>query len=403
MSENKERKKIREIIKVNKKTGIVVSVLACLLLVGVSITVYSKYYKTGYNPGMAIASGFYFNSNYMASVEELDVTTEEDLYEIPNNILESIIVSANPTRWTGEAAYPFYVEVRNYDNQLLYNDRDLDVVYDVCFMMLDEPVGADYYVKRHENIDNEGLIQLRWNEDDKKGKVVSFSGTLPGGQLNRDIYDVEVHMTSAETYEPARVLMVAYPVGPDFLQGTKSIAGILTTNYQEKEFDIEKANFKICETEDFMNAGETANPEFGSLAWRDVVLKESGFVYQVYTSGTFSGTGSATRKRIKVMWRQDMFKINNFDTYYQEVKGNNQKFYTEEIEDKSGDKHKWQVMEIDVLPYSSLKFVFFRTEDFEDKIMDPGMNKDIFAESVRVIYEKESTGSGPNEPDTGNP
>lgn len=399
MSENKERKKIRELIKVNKKTGIAVTVLACLLLVGVSITVYSKYYKTGYNPGMAIASGFYFNSNYMASVDELDVTTEEDLYKIPNNVLESIIVSANPTRWTGEAAYPFYVEVRNYDNQLLYNDRDLDVEYVVCFMLLDEPVGADYYVKRHETSE-EGLIQLQWKEDNKnkKGEIVSFSGTLPGGQLNRDIYDVEVHLTSAEDYVPARVLMVAYPVGPDFLQGTKSIAGILTTNYQEKEFDIEKANFKICETEDFMNAGETANPEFGSLAWRDVVLKESGFVYQVYTSGTFSGSGSATRKRIKVMWRADMFKINNFDTYYQEVKNDSKKYHTEEIEDESGNKHKWQVMEIDVLPYSSLKFVFFRTEDFKDKIMDSGMNKDIFAESVKVIYEKESTDPGAGNP-----
>ena len=53
--------------KMNKKSRIMAAVLAVLVLAGLTGTVYSKYYKTGYNKGMAIASGFYFSSDYMAS------------------------------------------------------------------------------------------------------------------------------------------------------------------------------------------------------------------------------------------------------------------------------------------------------------------------------------------------
>lgn len=359
-SENKEKSKVG---KLNKKARIAVAVLACLVLVGVSYTVYSKYYKTGYNRGMSIASGFYFNSNYMAAVDELRGKTEDDLPNISNDVLESVIISANKTSWTDSPTYLFQVEVRNYDNHLLYNDKELDVEYEVHFMLLNEPLGAAYSVSFGGLGQDEK--ELTW--ENGRGEVVTYQGELPGGSCQEDVYYLQIQMKDAYIYEPADVLMVAYPVGPDYLRSTKTIAGILRANHEEKEFRIEPES-------GFVVRHEETYPD----DWKGTVLKESGYEYLVYTSGNYTGEGSAVRKTIKVMWRKDMYKINEFDEYYQEVKGDRKRCYEE-----TEGEHTWCVMEIDVLPYASLKFVFYRNDDFENIIKEMKYSSE-FEKSVQV-------------------
>lgn len=405
-NENKERKKIRDFIKVNepvkkilnfikvnKPVGIVVTVLACLAVVGVSFTVYSKYYKTGFNKGMATASGFYFNSNYMASVEELRNMTPEKMHDIikEEDILNSIIVSMNRNVWDGINPHSFDVEIRNYDNQLLYNDKDLNVTYEVNFMLLGEPVNAAY------SVEFDGDTQdLEW--EDGKSTIATYSGTLDGGTLNYDNYKLMI--TPTGDYQPTDVLMVAYPIDPVFLRGTKAIAGIVRANYQEKKFSIEGSRFLVTDKEEYQTPSE-------SKAWKNEILSESAYVYQLYTSGNFSGTGAATKKTITVKWREDMYIINDFDTYYQEAKeAGRVKYGVEE------NGHKWTVMEIDILPYASLKFTFFRADEFEkvinglDETLDTetgiAKGKAEFESSVQIWYEAdEEDENNTQNPDTG--
>ena len=72
-----------------------------------------------------------------------------------------------------------------------------------------------------------------------------------------------------------------------------------------------------------------------------------------------------------------VFKINANDKYYLSVAGTPDYYQVTE----SGILY--QVMEIEVLPYASLEFVFFRNEGFDDKIK--GMtNCTEFEESVQV-------------------
>ena len=406
-SENKEKKKIRNFIKVNKPVGIAVTVLACLIVVGVSFTVYSKYYKTNYNKGMATASGFYFNSNYMASVAELrgmTPMTEEEMRDIDQDILNSVIISTNNGSWT-EGVCTFNVQIRNYDNQLLYNDKDLNVKYQVNFMLLGAPEGARYSVARDDQ-----RISLEWN--DGQPNVVSFDGELAGGKLSIDSYQLEITPTSGSSsddeYKSTDVLMVAYPTGPDFLEDTKVIAGILRANYEEGEFGLNGSKFLVCDKRDYQNASDDEK--------KAVILGESAYVFQLYTSGTFSGSGTATRKTIKVMWRKDMYKINDFDPYYQPIKEelkkdgvtSNDKYYefNGDVEDKNGNVIKdknganptWQVMEIDILPYSSLKFTFFRADTFEDVVNDPTFTVPHFESSVIVELADEDAGDSSGTP-----
>lgn len=353
-AKNKRNKKTQ----VNKKFRIGAIALSCLILAGVSLTVYSKYYKTGYNKGMAIASGFYFSSNYMAAVDEIKGL---DMEQIAADYADLIIVSSNSNAWKGTDAFSFNIEIWNYDNQLLYNDKDLNVEYKVCFMLLEEPKGATYTVTDGSN----NSYPLEWNNG--KGSVMELSGKLAGGQPRTDTYTLTVGMTSASDYAPASVLMVAYPTGPDYLVNTKYIAGIVKANYEDREFKIESGTgFTVSKTQDYKDD------------WKGAVEKESGFVYQLITSGNYTGSeATATRKKIRLMWDSDMFKINENDDYYQSVKNNVDQYY-----DDPKDGINWKVMEIEVLPYSSLKFVFFRNDNFDSKLAS--MTQNGFEESVKA-------------------
>lgn len=354
--ENKKRITLKKINR-TAKIRIAIAAAACLLVAGVSFTVYSKYYKTGYNPGMAIASGFYFSSNHMSSVTEI---MDKSMDEIARDYRDNILVSTNRGSWKGTEAFNFDIEVRNYDNQLLYNDKDLNVDYEVSFMLIDYPVGAIYSVSRN------GVSQtLEW--ENGKGVAITYKGRLEGGKPNYDSYTVGVAMrnpNSPEIYEPASVLVVARPTGPSFLTRTKWIAGILKVNYEEKEFRIEDSGFAISKNQ----AWETA--------WKNEVEKEAGYIYQVYTTGNNTGTG--TRKRIYVRWKKDLFTINAFDTYYKQVEGDSSRYY---------EKGEWQVMEIDVLPYASLKFVFYRNSTGFTNAFKKITNKEEFEETVQVTAD----------------
>lgn len=270
-----------------------------------------------------------------------------------------IIVSSNSNAWKGTNQFSFNVEIWNYDNQLLYNDKDLNVEYKVCFMLLEEPKGATYTVE-------DGAASYPLNG---KGSVVELSGKLAGGQPRTDTYKLTVGMTDANAYVPTSVLMVAYPTGPDYLVNTRYIAGIVKANYEDREFKIESGTgFTVSKTQEYRDD------------WRAAVEAESGFVYQLITSGNYTGSeATATRKKIRLRWDSDMFKINENDDYYQSVKDNAVQYYKET--DSNGID--WQVMEIEVLPYSSLKFVFFRNDGFDGKLGSMTDSSE-FEESVKA-------------------
>ena len=363
----REIQKRRKGRKVNKTVRYrILAAAAVVLLAGISFTVFAKYYKTGYNHGMAIASGFYFSSNYMTSVDEIRGKSME---EIGKNYRDSIMISGNPTSWKGTDAYNFYVEVRNYDNQLLYNDMDLNVEYTVSFMLLDEPRGASYTVS-----DGTDTKALGWSGG--RGSVVTFQGTLSGGMLSADTYTLSVAMQDETRYAPADVLMVAYPTGPSYLTGTKSIAGVIGADYEGKEFRIEPGTgFVIARTASY------------EKDWQAEIKAESGYAYQLITSGNYTG-GTAARRKIRLKWRDDLYKINAFGTYYLEIQEKIQKDPSQKdillgTETDAAGK-TWKVMEVEVLPYASLKFVFFRKDENFEEIIEKMKDTTEFETSVQV-------------------
>ena len=90
--------------------------VGCLVLAGASLTVYSKYYKTRYEKGMAIASGFYFSSNYMYEDEGLnDIEDIEELTKrnggklVHEDLLNRLMVAVSNKPWAAGNNYTFEI------------------------------------------------------------------------------------------------------------------------------------------------------------------------------------------------------------------------------------------------------------------------------------------------------
>lgn len=325
--------------------------LVCLLAGMLSFTVYSKYYKTGYNKGMAIASGFYFSSDYMKDTGMQDIDSMDELLE-NDEVIALLPITANDKTWSS-TTFQFPIDVCNYTNQLLYNDKDLNVSYTVEFALLDAPQGAIYSVRKG----TEGEYQALNKSGNSIQKAI-FTGNLQGGKLSWDTYDLKITLSGGVDYVPSRILMMAYPTAPEYLVNTKKIAGIVTADYNQRAMEITEQGFVIEE-----------NTSFNDTTWRDMVKKESALVYQIKTTGNYSENGTNNlRQRIEIQWDPALYELNMNDRYRNES--------TTVIDESAG------TMTIETMPYASIKFVFFKKENFDTNINS--MTLDEFKASVQA-------------------
>lgn len=351
----KSNKKKKRYKKLNKRFQIAAIALACIILAGVSFTVYSKYYKTDNNKGIAIASGFYFSSNYMTELNSEDEAVAETIRNIKNidelvkqpEIIKLLSVKASDKVWTS-GTYSFGININNYTNQLLYNDIELDMSYNIEFLLLDEPLGAGYYVRKGDTGD--------FKEINKVNKA-EFTGDLKGGQISSDRYQLEVRVSDWNMYNTARILVLAYPTSPSYLTKTGKLAGIITANYREGNVTITNQGFTI---EDSLSESD----------WQGKVKEVSALEYQVRTTGGYiNGNQASQTQMIKITWNPEMYVLNQYDKY------------REPEQESIIDEEKGEMI-IKTNPYSMIKFVFFKKEEFNDAV--GSMTKEEFLKSVHA-------------------
>lgn len=351
MANGKNRKK-----KMNKRFRIAIAVVACLIVAGVSITVYSKYYKTGYSKGISIASGFYFSSSYMTELSSEDEEMEAKIEKIntitdllkEDKIVDSLPIKANTVAWANNLQYQFKVDVNNFANQLLYNDENLNVKYKIEFVLLDDPEEASYAVRRESAGE---AIPIT------KTSVAEFEGELKGGKVCTDTYYLDVRLISTlQDYHASRILVMAYPTGPSYLQGTKKLAGIIIANYEEKEMEITSQGFTI---EDDLTEED----------WAEQVKDVSALKYQVKTTGNYIGDVQGGQEQMmKITWNSNMYELYAYDKYKMDLEAK----YTdpsELAEHYHIDEAKGTgTMIIETQSYQSIEFVFFKKESFDTVI-----------------------------------
>lgn len=360
----------------------VVSV-ACVILFGVSINVYSKYYKTGHNKGVSVASGFYFASNFMAELEGADQKNVAHVTDL-TKIIDRLHVRASDSRWNSPSesggklmtSSTVSVKINNFSNQLLYNDKELNVEYAVEFILLEEPEAKNvtYQIKKAVG---EGAADT-YQPLGAATPVTYTGGRLEGGKLSTETYDIMVTISDLSDYTPARILALAYPTKPSYVEENRKIAGIIMADYTESELTITDQGFTI----------EKELEKAPGDSWKTMLLAESGLVYQIRTTGSYTGDGeTGVKKKLKLTWKPDMYLLDNENTYKKELKN---KYSGDELAEYLNEKEGW--MKVDILPYSSITFRFYEVpgdgsaEGFEKKV-NAMQNLNEFKASVKAEIE----------------
>lgn len=336
----------------------VLTAAAACLFGGIS---YAKYYASKYRQGISVASGLYFNSNRLYK-------DGGDTTDIAGIDTEGMMVNVNDEKWAG-GNLNFNIEIRNYDNNLLYNDENLNVEYEVCFMLEDEPAGAAYSVK-----DIDGTVR----QLNRKGQIVKFnSGYLTGGSLSRDEYQLTINLLDKDTYNGARVLVVAYPTAPDYLYAPEDqqhrLVGLFQGVYSETAMKVDSSDFLV-----------QSDIDYSDSTWHDKVEDLSGLIFNVKTIGdVVTDENNAVKQEAIVKWNSDYLSISQYDEYFRSAKAG-------DIETKFENGHNWTYMKIQVLPYTSVNLTFYKTQDF---LTDFGsMTKEDF-EGLAEAYTEERSGN----------
>ena len=388
-TENTQTSKFRKRIRSRKKKRrILLLALAVCILAGVGGgVVWAKYYSVNSREGISVASGLYFGSNRLTTVRG-QVT---DMEKIKTEDTASLPVNVNTSKWSGGGTTTFDIEIRNYENHLLYNDASLNMGYEVQFMMLGDTTscGANYYVQKKGD-----PRKIYLHQEVKDGKIIGtdnfakYTGRLPGGTLSADTYILGIEMVNDKKYEknPAKVMAVAYPVAPDYVRNDSDqqnrLLGVFQGVYTSTvELSIDHAAFDVQD-----------EPDYNDSSWKKKVKDLSGLLYNVKTKGDIVAGNEESitvKPQVIIRWKSDYLKISEYDQYYLEAKkqekassGETQKWYYDETKDGT----KWTCMRVAVMPYTSIDVTFYKTGTFmnNDKMTKNEFESLVQAETVKV-------------------
>lgn len=335
----------------NKMTLIIGILVGVAVFLSISGAALAKYYAKRDNKGVSVASGLYFNSNCISNVSgDIDISLDQiDLQTVPGYV--------NP-----EGGNIFYLEIRNYDNYLLYNELYLDLQYTIEFLKINGKTAVVEY------IDNQGVEQ---NKELADGEIFTLTGReIEGGSAKYHSYVVKT--TNAEDDTNAKVLVRAYPTAPDYVAVAAKnmrLLGVLTAQPKDVKVGIDKDNFLIADTAEYIND------------WKKVVENMSGLEYTIQTNGDDVSTGDV-KGELEVTWNSKMLDINQFDPYY--IQAMNELKETPEEYEKFMEQ-EIKTITIKVLPYSNVKITFYKTDDFVAHFNDDtvtGMTKEEFENYV---------------------
>ncbi len=332
------RRKRRSVKKTVKLLWILLPL--CLLLTG-GYYVYAKYLAQSVQRGITIASSIYFTSNY-AAPSQTDGTDMSDA-------LVSVVSSTDPDGMS----YDFAVEIRNYENILLFNNSNAQIPYKVEFWLAEDAAAGDNYqvsaTVRTQKPDGTFAETTETRSLTKDNKAV-FSNILIGGEARSDDYNIVVKALSGKAAPIyVRVKTADGALLTELLKGKI----MLQTRSDDGEF-LKSFGFNVN--------GDTEDAQFQYLQ------KQSEFNYKIITGGVSQESGGNT-EMVTLYWDPGVYDIDRFSSAWlaweksgksspQTISKSVLTGYTDRDWDKWGDTIYAIIVPVNA--YASISVGFFR-------------------------------------------
>lgn len=350
-----DRKKRWEKLKDRKMTRIAMILLSlCLLLAG-GRYVYAKYLSQSARRGVALASSIYFTSNHAAS-SQTDAGGS-DLYDMTDAFV-SVAESVD------DRNYNFQVEIRNYENILLFNSSNAEIPYRVELWLAGDPKEGDQYTvtytEKHRN-GGELVTEEQQTKNLSKTEKVSIDNILPGGQALSDDYTIKVTLSDEN---PVPIYVVA-----------KTKEGALLSETLKGKIMLQKS----ADTGDFLKTFGFTIPSGSEEDAFLTLQKQSEFSYKITTGGINGETGDDTDV-VTMYWDPEVYDIDRFSNAYLawEKKGNtapaviSKSSLQQSFGTNDGFWEGWSDtvhgITIQINAYASVNTGFFRGEKYNEKV-----------------------------------
>ena len=324
-TQKRRRRRTKKRIKISKIGWVLLGVVSIAIVGSLGYATYAKYFSESAKSGIAIATGIYFTANYA-------VQTDSNVY------FESVVNSG----YTG-GTYNFDFEVRNFENNLLFNESSVTIPYSVSFWLGAKPTNAYYTVKKGDGSAKEiGVLE--------ENKVTLSGQSIAGGAAITDAYTISINVTGGEGAHTAVPIYVEVLTDEGAIITKKLCGKMVFNNVESPESFIEEQQFVL---QDFSGTDEEKYTE---------LQKQSEFMYEIRTVGEVLGT--ETTDKLKLSWDPTVFEVDVFDEAYLEWLDDSEKSAPET--DESG----WNYFLLEVMPYSFETIGFFRGDAYADKVSD---------------------------------
>lgn len=312
--------------------------LALLLGLAGGIYVYAKYYSISAKEGIAIATGVYFTANYAAaSTTEMDENGNQVQVEA---FVESVVDSSYKG---GDASFTF--EIRNYENNLLFNTSNVDIPYTVEFWLGEEITdGAAYSVKVLETGASHILIAGEAN------RITIANQSIDGGAANANKYEISVDAPGDSGHVAIPVYVRAQTLSGSLINRTLTGKMILSSTDRTTSY---------IETNEFVVPEEVDRND--KAAKFEALEKQAAFTYEIRTAGAV--TSGELTENLVVSWNPNVLQIDLFDEAYLNWLDKNPTGL-------KADAEGWYSIEIEAMPYASENIGFFRGIEFATKATD---------------------------------
>lgn len=336
--------------KVKSKTSYGKKVLiATLTLVAAAViinaVVFAKYYAQESRKSVITASGLYFSSNCLTGVD--DVSNKE---AFPSYVTSVV--------WDGTAVASLPIYIYNYDNILLYNDENLNITYDLHFLLMDNDENATY------------SVEYKKDGDTSATRTELVSGTeliitdlhLKGGSATSNMVTLLIQPKSVinpENYISKRVAVWAVPKYPDYVANSIKLAANIQLRPSKGEFTY--------------SSGFTIEDELDASDWKSKINSMVGFEYKIKSTGDTKGKNY----NYSISWNHKLLQIDKYNSYYIKAIDNNMV----EVDNVKGIT----TMKTEAIPYSSIDISFYKTDSFST---DGFENKTDFTDTVKVVLEE---------------
>lgn len=321
--------------------------------------VYAKYLAQSVQKGVAIASSIYFTSNHAAPSSDSS-----------DDMTDALVSVAESSDGDGKN-YNFHVEIRNYENILLYNSSNAKIPYTVSFWLADTPVSGDSYtVTALVKKEADGRIETVTGETQtlSANDWVTFENELPGGEALSDEYQIQVTSSAGN------------PV-PIYVRANTKDGALLTEHLKGKIMLQARAD-----SGDFLKTYGFSVPSDGTDEEKFAALqKQSEFSYKITTGGISADAGSDADV-VTLYWDSAVYDIDRFSNAYlaweesentgpKEINvANLQSLFPGETwcQGWNGPAH---CITIKMSAYASVNTGFFRGVEYGLKVETPALNQ----------------------------